>query len=296
MSRRPRRNHTPAFKAKVALAAIKGEKTLAELAQLFDVHPNQITAMEGAASGRGCRGVRVRRQYCASHADGGREVVACQDRRADAGERFFGRCAQQSRPAERKAMIDRKHDLPITRQAKAAEYQPGQRLLPAPSGVHRRSRDHAAAGRIASRLSVRGQPDAARPAGRRGLAERPAARRHADEADGHRGALSQAQHLEARAGSQDLPISVLRASLRSHGRTRRGRWTSPISPWRVASSILPPLSTGSAGAFSPGVYRSPWKPGFASRPSRKPSPNTASRRSSTPTRGASSPVWRSPAC
>jgi len=43
MSRRARRNHTPAFKAKVALAAIKGEKTLSELAQLFDVHPNQIT-------------------------------------------------------------------------------------------------------------------------------------------------------------------------------------------------------------------------------------------------------------
>ena len=44
MSRRPRRNHSPAFKAKVALAAVKGEKTLAELAQQFDVHPNQITA------------------------------------------------------------------------------------------------------------------------------------------------------------------------------------------------------------------------------------------------------------
>ena len=43
MARRARRNHTPAFKAKAALAAIKGEKTLAELAQLFDVHPNQIT-------------------------------------------------------------------------------------------------------------------------------------------------------------------------------------------------------------------------------------------------------------
>jgi transposase len=43
MSRRPRRNHTAAFKAKVALAAIKGEKTLSELAQLFDVHANQIT-------------------------------------------------------------------------------------------------------------------------------------------------------------------------------------------------------------------------------------------------------------
>ena len=47
MTRRPRRNHTPAFKAKVALAAIKGEKTLAELAQLFDVHPNQVTAWKG---------------------------------------------------------------------------------------------------------------------------------------------------------------------------------------------------------------------------------------------------------
>jgi transposase-like protein len=54
MTRRPRRNHGPAFKAKVALAAVKGEKTLAELAQQFDVHPNQITSwkaqlLEGAA-------------------------------------------------------------------------------------------------------------------------------------------------------------------------------------------------------------------------------------------------------
>jgi transposase-like protein len=44
MARRARRTHSPAFKAKVALAAIKGEKTLAELAQQHDVHPNQITA------------------------------------------------------------------------------------------------------------------------------------------------------------------------------------------------------------------------------------------------------------
>lgn len=42
MTKRPRRNHSPAFKAKVALAAIKGEKTMIELAQQFDVHPNQI--------------------------------------------------------------------------------------------------------------------------------------------------------------------------------------------------------------------------------------------------------------
>ena len=41
--KRTRRNHAPSFKAKVALAAWKGDKTLAELAQEFDVHPNQIT-------------------------------------------------------------------------------------------------------------------------------------------------------------------------------------------------------------------------------------------------------------
>jgi transposase len=48
VTRRPRRNHTPAFKAKVALAAIKGDRTLAQLAEQFDVHPNQISAPAGA--------------------------------------------------------------------------------------------------------------------------------------------------------------------------------------------------------------------------------------------------------
>lgn len=38
-----RRNHSAAFKAKVALAAAKGDKTIAELASEYHVHPNQIT-------------------------------------------------------------------------------------------------------------------------------------------------------------------------------------------------------------------------------------------------------------
>jgi len=52
MNRRPRRNHTPAFKAKVALAAIKGDRTLGQLAEHFDVHPNQITTWKAQLEGR----------------------------------------------------------------------------------------------------------------------------------------------------------------------------------------------------------------------------------------------------
>ena len=68
MSRRPRRNPTPAFKAKAALAAVRGELTPADSAPQFDVHPNRITrwraqVLEGAAGG-----VRVRGWYCASAA------------------------------------------------------------------------------------------------------------------------------------------------------------------------------------------------------------------------------------
>jgi transposase-like protein len=64
MTRRARRTHAPAFKAKEALAAIRGEKTLAELAQQYDVHPNQITArktqaMEGVAGIFGSGNVQV---------------------------------------------------------------------------------------------------------------------------------------------------------------------------------------------------------------------------------------------
>jgi hypothetical protein len=85
MTRRARRKHAPAFKAKVALAAIKREKTLADLAQQYDVHPNQITAwkahvMDGVA---GLFGVWRRR--CRGGTGGGCEGIARQNWRADAG-------------------------------------------------------------------------------------------------------------------------------------------------------------------------------------------------------------------
>ena len=118
MTKRTRRNHSPAFKARVAVAAVKGEKTLAELAQQFDVHPNQITTwrsqlLEGAAS--------------IFEFDGQTEpagpVIDVKTLHARIGaltlvNEFFFRSARQGRTvAERKTMIDHVHALPITRQA-----------------------------------------------------------------------------------------------------------------------------------------------------------------------------------
>ena len=66
MSRRPRRNHSAAFKAKVAIEALADGKTIAEIAQKHDVHPNQVTEwrrqlMERAAGvfGAACRPAAV---------------------------------------------------------------------------------------------------------------------------------------------------------------------------------------------------------------------------------------------
>ena len=126
MSKRPRRNHTPAFKARVAvLAAIKkGDRTLAQLAEQFDVHPNQITSWkaqleEGAADvfgPGGGSGTEPAVDVKSLHAKIGE---------TDAGERFFGRSARQSRFVERKAMIDPAHDLSITNQAEALNISRG---------------------------------------------------------------------------------------------------------------------------------------------------------------------------
>ncbi|HET7300322.1 MAG TPA: IS3 family transposase [Oleiagrimonas sp.] len=133
MSRRPRRNHSPEFKAKVALTAIRGEKPLAELAEQFDVHPNQITQWKAQLLER-----------AATAFGGGKPEAPPVDLKAlhaKIGELalengFFRTRARKSGFAERKAMIDRNHPLPVARQAELAGISRGTvYYLPKPVGT-----------------------------------------------------------------------------------------------------------------------------------------------------------------
>ncbi|NTJ45092.1 IS3 family transposase [Agrobacterium larrymoorei] len=125
MTRRPRRNHSPAFKAKVALAAIRGEQTLVELSQQFDVHANQIKQwkeqlLEGATGVFGDE----------TKAEPAGPTVDVKTLHAKIGELtlengFFVRCARQGGIAGRKKMIDRNHKLSVVRQAKLLGFSRG---------------------------------------------------------------------------------------------------------------------------------------------------------------------------
>ena len=117
MARRPRRNHSPAFKAKVALEAIKGEQPIIEIAERFDVHPNVITKwkrqlLEGApavfgASQRARRNRPPTSPSCTPRSASSRwRTIFCPGRSGAQTGR-----AQGDDPPER-------HRLPITRQAR----------------------------------------------------------------------------------------------------------------------------------------------------------------------------------
>ncbi|WP_425266547.1 IS3 family transposase [Caballeronia arationis] len=129
MTKRNRRAHSPAFKAKVALAALKGDKTLAELAQQFEVHPNQITDWKKQLQERVAEVFETGKTSAEPPVDV--KVLHAKIGQLTLENDFLGGRARQGGIAERKAMIDRAHALPVSRQVQlvgiarsSAYYQP----------------------------------------------------------------------------------------------------------------------------------------------------------------------------
>ena len=191
-------------------------------------------------------------------------------------------------------MIDRAHDLPITRQAKALNISRGSvyylpRLVPKAglAIMQRLDRLHLEFPFAGSRM-LRGLLVAEGcKIGRRHV--KTLMRRMGIEA-----LYRRPRTTKPEPGRRSIRICC--AASRSHGQTRCGRWTSPRSRWRAASSIWLSCSTGSARRVLSWRVSITMEAAFCVEALEDALAAMASRRSSTPIRAASSPARRSPAC
>ena len=114
MTRRTRRNHTPAFKAQVALAALKSDRTLAELVQQYDIHPNRITDWKRQLTERAVQVFGDAGSPASSDPD--LTKLHARIGQLTLENDVFGTCAHQGGQASRKTMIDRSHKLAVSQQ------------------------------------------------------------------------------------------------------------------------------------------------------------------------------------
>ena len=168
MARRPRRNHSPAFKARVAVAAVQGENTLIGLAQDFDLHPQQIKQwrdqlLDGAA---GVFGAAPKAEAEPAAEPAAEPVIDVKTLHAKIGELTLERDFLSGAPGPGRVCRRAQEDDRSRREAQCqpsgacAGDQPGRRLLSSPPGLGGRSEADAPDRQAGHGIPLRGEKSA----------------------------------------------------------------------------------------------------------------------------------------